>query len=57
MMIAADKGSVECLTVLLAHGADVNAKINNGTTALMYAADKGIFAGLNVKFKYAECLS
>ena len=37
----ATTGDITKVKALLAKGADVNAKTNDGKTALMYAADKG----------------
>ena len=46
LMIASRTGNVEAMTVLLDHGADVNAKETlRGTTPLMWAADEGHPAG------------
>ncbi len=47
-MLAAENGHPECLSILLAHGADVDrARDVSGSTALIYAARKG----------HSECLS
>jgi ankyrin repeat protein len=49
--IAASGGHAEAVTLLLDHGADINARDNNGDTALDFAAfanysRQGIFASL-----------
>ncbi len=38
---AAEKGQIERVKALLEAGADVNAKANDGRTALMWAEDSG----------------
>lgn len=38
---AAEKGYIQVVSALLAHGADINAADSNGMTALMYAAERG----------------
>ena len=40
-MVAAEEGSVENVKILLAAGADVSRKDNDGDTALKYAQEKG----------------
>lgn len=42
LMEAASKGDADTVQALLAKGADVNAKDNNGATALMLAKNKEI---------------
>ena len=41
LLVAAKKGDVDAVKMLLAGGADVNAKTDYGVTALAFAADKG----------------
>jgi len=40
-MLGANKGRTECVKLLLANGANVNATTSSGCTALMFAAEKG----------------
>ena len=39
--MASDRGELEVVRLLLEHGADVEAKKNDGKTALQEAADEG----------------
>lgn len=41
LMLASTKGHYECAKILLAAGADMNARDNDGNTALMFATQKG----------------
>jgi len=52
LMLAADKGYLDCLEVLLKHGADVNAVSAGGCTALMPAAIEGHVDCLEVLVKH-----
>ena len=44
LMAAADSGYSNCLASLIKAGADVNKTSEDGATALMYAASKGIMS-------------
>ena len=64
LIIAVNDGNEDILRILLAHGADVNFKPNDGQSALMIAARKGFEnvvrllirrgAGINAKDNYGE---
>ena len=55
-MWAADSGDLEIAKVLLDKGAHVNAKDNNGRTALLWAATKGHFGVVKLFWRTASTL-
>ena len=52
LMWAANNGYTETAELLLKHGANVNAKDNEGSTALMCAADNGHTETANLLRRY-----
>jgi hypothetical protein len=57
LMKAADNGLVDCLEVLLKHGADVNVVDNDGNTALIVAADNGHLDCIEALLKHGADLN